>query len=378
MEVRKVLFDSIKGKHTSGQILNLFKYFYGEKKTVVNWDPIYISVFPTYICNLSCDMCLTHSTKFENPFGQKPCKDMDFVNFKQVLDRYKNVLAVNLIGNGEPLLNKDLFNMIEYASNERKMYTFSGSNGIILGKYVEEITNSLLDGFTISLNGHNSGEFNRITGMPAKWFDVICDNIVELVRQRNLKKKKLEILVSIILDTENYKNLKDMIYFVEEYLEVDRILFFQFLPTPAPGYTAEERCLFSDDPEVLKTFDQVNSLPSRIRKKVVLPPLLERVMNANKYCSVPFYNISVDGDGNVGCCCCQLLNLSENGKFYEGDAWNNAHFKEMRRRFIDPEFLLLEPCKWCYNNAGRSRLVSNPNPLSHILRQISQYIVRKQ
>ena len=109
MEVKKVLFDSLKGKHTFGQLINLFKYYYGKKKTIVNWDPIYISIFPSYRCNLSCDMCLTHSKKFDNPYGQQPCKDMDFELFKEIVDRYKSALAVNLIGNGEPLFNKDLF-----------------------------------------------------------------------------------------------------------------------------------------------------------------------------------------------------------------------------------------------------------------------------
>lgn len=366
MEVGGVLFDFIKGKHTLGQMLNLFKYFCGKKKEVVNWEPIYISVFPTFRCNLTCDMCLTHSKKFKNPFGQKPGKDMDFELFKQVLIRYKNALAVNLIGNGEPLFNKDLFRMIEYASNTMKMYVFSGSNGILVRDYVEEILNSPLDGFIISINGHNSEEFNRMTGMPPELFDVICDNTVELVRQRNMRGSKVEIVASIILDKENYKRLKDMICFVKN-LAVDGVLFFQFLPSPAPGFTAEERCLFSDDSEVLEAFAQVKSRHSRMR--LALPPLLERATN-NKYCSAPFYNLSVDGDGNVGCCCCQLLDLSGNGKFYEEDAWNNAHFKEMRKRFIEPEFPLLEPCRWCYNNSGHSRLVSNPNPLSYLRRQV--------
>ena len=367
MEVREVLFDFLRGKHTLGQMLNLFKYFCGKKKSLVNWNPIYISVFPTFRCNLTCDMCLTHSQKFKNPFGQKPGKDIDFELFKQVLGRYKNALAVNLIGNGEALLNKDFFRMIEYASNV-KMYTISGSNGILVGEYIKEIINSPLKQFIISINGHNSTEFNRMTGMPGKWFDIICGNTVELVRQRNLKKSKLEILVSIILDKENYKYLKDMIYFTEN-LGVDRVLFFQFLASPAPGFTPEERCLFSDDSDVVEAFAQVNSLRSRTKVRIALPPLLARAMNG-KYCSVPFYNMSVDGDGNVGGCSCQLLDLSGNGKFYEEDAWNNAHFKEMRRRFIDPEFPLLEPCRWCYNNSGRSRLVANPNPLSYLMRQV--------
>lgn len=367
MEVGEVFFDFVKGKHTFGQMLNLFKYFWGKKKEVVNWEPIYISVFPTFRCNLRCDMCLTHSKKFKNSFGQKPGKDVDFELFKEILNRYKNALAVNLIGNGEALLNQDFFRMVEYASNVMKMYTFSSSNGILVGEYIEEIINSPLAGFEISINGHNSAEFNRMTGMPSKWFDVIRDNTIELVRRRNAKKSKLEILASIILDKENYKYLKDMVYFVEN-LGVDRVLFFQFLPSPAPGFTAEERCLFSDDSDVVETFAQVNSLRSRTRVRISLPPLLGRAMNG-KDCSVPFYNISVDGEGNVGGCSCQILDLSGNGKFYEEDAWNNAHFRELRRRFIDPGFPLLEPCRWCYNNSGHSRLVSNPNPLAYMLRQ---------
>ncbi len=368
MKVREVLFDFLKGKHRLGQMLNLFKYFCGKKKDVVNWNPIYISVFPMFKCNLSCDMCLTHSKKFKNPFGQKPSRDVDFEVFKRILNRYKNALAVNLIGNGEPLLNKDLFPMIEYASNVMKMYTFSGSNGILVGEYIEQITNSPLNGFTISINGHNATEFNRMTGMPGKWFEIICGNTIELVRQRNAKKSKLEILVSIILDQANYKDLKDMVYFVDN-LGVDRVLFFQFLAFPAPGFTPEERCLFSDDSDVLEAFAQVNSLCSTTRLRIALPPLLERAMNG-KCCSVPFYNISVDGDGNVGACSCQILDLSGNGTVYEEDAWNNAHFKEMRRRFIDSQFPLLEPCRWCYNNQGGSRLVSNPNPISFLIGQV--------
>ena len=367
MEVGEVFFDFVKGKHTFGQMLNLFKYFWGKKKEVVNWEPIYVSVFPTFRCNLSCDMCLTHSKKFKNSFGQKPGKDVDFELFKRILNRYKNALVVNLIGNGEALLNKDFFRMVEYASNVMKMYTRSSSNGILVGEYIEEIINSPLAGFDISINGHNAAEFNRMTGMPSKWFDVIRDNTIELVRRRNAKKSKLEILASIILDKENYKYLKDMVYFVEN-LGVDRVLFFQFLPSPAPGFTAEERCLFSDDSDVVEAFAQVNSLRSRTRVRISLPPLLERAMNG-KDCSVPFYNISVDGEGNVGGCSCQILDLSGNGKFYEEDAWNNAHFRELRRRFIDPEFPLLEPCRWCYSNSGHSRLVSNPNPLAYMLRQ---------
>jgi MoaA/NifB/PqqE/SkfB family radical SAM enzyme len=368
MEVGEVLRDFLTGKHTAGQMYNIVKYFLGRKNTIVNWEPIYISIFPTLRCNLSCDMCLTHSKKFENPFGQKPCQDMDFELFKKIVDRYKNALAVNLIGNGEPLLYKDLFRMIEYAARVRKMYTYSGSNGIVLGDYVEPIVDAPLKGFTVSLNGHNAAEYNRMTGMPGKNFDIIRDNTIKLVKRRNEKKSKVEMLGSIILDKENYRCLKDMVSFADS-LGIDKVLFFQFLASPAPGFTPEERCLFDDDIDVVKTFAEIESMRKNVKVKISLPPLLAREMNG-KSCSVPFYNITFDGEGNVGGCSCQILNVTGNKGLEEANTWNNAYFQEFRLRFLDPTSALLEPCRWCYNNVGRSRLVSSPNPLSHLFRQL--------
>ena len=60
----------------------------------------------------------------------------------------------------------------------------------------------------------------------------------------------------------------------------------------------------------------------------------------------------------------------ENGKFNEDDPWNNEHFRDLRKRFIDPDFPILEPCSWCYNNSGNTRLITNPNLFSSSLRQL--------
>jgi MoaA/NifB/PqqE/SkfB family radical SAM enzyme len=347
---------------------NAAKYFFGRKTGIINWEPIYISIFPTLTCNLNCDMCITHSKKFANPYGQQPSKDIDYELYKKILDKYKNSLAVNLIGNGEPLLHQYLFRMIEYAAKVRKMYTYSSSNGIIVGQYIDQIVSSSLTGFTVSVNGHNAEEFSRMTGMPPKCFETIRENTVNLVKARNAKKSRLEISAGIILDTYNYKYLKDMVEFGYS-LGVDNLLFFPFVATPVPGFTAGERSLFSDMPDVVKIFAEIAALPKKPGVKISLPPLLERSMNG-KFCSVPFYNIVFDGEGRAGGCSCQILNLTENMKFGEEDVWNNAYLQDFRRRFLDPDYPLLEPCTWCYNNQGRSRLLADPSPWSHLLRRV--------
>jgi MoaA/NifB/PqqE/SkfB family radical SAM enzyme len=368
MEASEVILDFLKGKHTVGQMLNAAKYFFGRKKGIVNWQPIYISVFPTLTCNLNCDMCITHSKKFANPYGQQPGQDLDFELYKQILDKYRNALAVNLIGNGEPLLHKDLFRMIEYAAKARKMYTYSSSNGLIVDQYIDKLVSSPLTGFTVSVNGHNAAEFHRMTGMPEKCFERIRENTVKLVQARNAAKSKLQISAGIILDKYNYSSLKDMVTFGQS-LGVDSLLFFPFVPTPAPGFTAEERSLFSDMPDVVRTFAEMEALPKKPGVKISRPPLLERSMNG-KFCSVPFYNIVFDGEGRAGGCSCQILNLTDNKKFGGEDVWNNAGLQDFRRRFLDADYPLLEPCTWCYNNQGRSRFLADPSPFSHLVRRV--------
>ncbi len=358
MKVSELLSNFIRGDHTPGQMLNLAKFFWGSKKAVVDWHPIYISTFPTFTCNLSCDMCLTHSRRKPNPFGQKPGKDMDLQLFKDILRRYKNALVVNIIGNGEVLLNKDIFRMIEFASS-MKMSTSSGSNGIMVGDYIQQLVESPLDTFTISLNGHNPAEFSRMTGMPDRVFDTISRNTAELVKRRNSKKSKLTIWVSYILDRQNYAGIRDAARYAES-LGVDGILFFQFLPSPAPGFEPEQRCLFARDEHVVRTFAGARTMGLRKDFMISLPPLLPDAAN-HKLCTSPFYGLAVDGDGKVGGCSCQLIDFSDSINFYDSeDPWNCRYLQEFRRRFLDPEKALLWPCNYCYNNSGASRLVSNP------------------
>jgi len=348
------LIKYLKRGYTLGQISNLLKYFTGQKKSIVDWDPLSISLFLTYKCNFNCDMCLTHSSKFKNEYGQKPCIDMDFDFFKRIVHKYRNAISIDLMGNGDPLLNKDLFKMIDYASRVMRMDVYSGSNGVLVGKYIDEILNSHLTQFDISLNGHNSKEFNRMTGMEPKAFDLICDNVNKLTKRKAVLNSKVKIAASIILDQINFVHIKDMIYFADN-LDVDEIIFFPFFPVNENGFRAEERSLYIDNQNILDIFYELRSLPDRIINKIRLPTLIDNIMQNNKYCPVWFYNICIDGDGNVGGCPCQILDQSLFGKFSDEDVWNNISFQIMRTRFIDPQMPLLQPCTWCHNNSTQKK-----------------------
>jgi len=347
-----ILFNYVRGKHSPGQIVNVCKYLLGKKRPCVSWEPIYLTAFTTHRCNLSCDMCLTHSRKHGNVHGQKPCKDMAYETFQQIVNKYPKALIITLTGNGEPLLNRDFFRMAEYASKVMKMYVFSSTNGTLIHQYREKLASSFAGRLSISINAHNSKEYQRLTGMPEESFELICRNTRELVKHRNnAKSTKLRIWISYILDKVNYMYLSEMVDFARE-LQIDGVVFLHFLPNQKEGFRAQERCLFSDDRTVIEQLSRIRNTRTSI--KIVLPRLLEKAMfndpEGFKYCSVPFYNLTIDSEGNVGGCGCQLLDNSENGKVYERNAWNNDYFQQLRNRFIRTDRDLLESCTCCHNN----------------------------
>lgn len=345
---RSIILNCLKGKYSFAQIINLFGYALGRKRPVVPWQPLYLTIFTTYKCNLNCDMCLTHSHKHANLYGQKPTKDMDFNTFKEILDRYHKAVVVNLTGNGEPLLNADFFKMADYASRTRCV--FCSTNGTLIDKHKEEIANSGLALLIISINGHSEEEYARLTGMRPEDFQLVVQNtkgLVKFKRTKGLRKPK--IWVSFIADRENYIHLEKMVDFSIG-LGVDGVLFLPFIPSPAEGFTAQERCLFSDEQDIIYRINASKRLRHKI--EVILPVLLNRQVleggTKKVFCNVPFYNMTVDGAGNIGGCSCQLLDNSQNGKFYEKNAWNNAYFQSLRNNFLNPQATLPRPCSWCY------------------------------
>jgi len=135
---------------------------------------------------------------------------------------------------------------------------------------------------------------------------------------------------------------------IGEQLGVDGVAFYNYLPSPYPGFTPEERCLYADDPAVREGFARVIS--RKFRCDVTWPLLLGRPEQGRRVCRWPFSLLQVDGDGNVGGCPVMLLDMHENGKVNAEDPWNNEYFRSLRRRHLRGD--LLWPCKSCGECVG--------------------------
>src|SRR3989338_4477033 len=154
------LLNIMRSDHTFSQKLNYFRYCLSHKGEVLRYDPVTISIVATSRCTLSCDMCPTHSRRVPPgyPYVQERGRDITFEMFREIIDRFRNAAAVHIIGSGEPLLNGDFFKMVAYAAG-KKMSVKTFSNGTTIEGNIARIMESRLDGITISINGHDPGEF---------------------------------------------------------------------------------------------------------------------------------------------------------------------------------------------------------------------------
>ena len=351
MNIKEILYTFL-DDYFPCQKINYIKHLFSNKAAKLRYKPITISTVSTNRCTLSCDMCPTHSSIVPNDYKwrQSVSEDMSFDLFKKVLDGFPEALNVQIIGSGEPMLNRDFFKMVKYASRNKKMKVKTSSNGTTIKENAENILNSDLDSLTISINGHTPQEFHRMTGMGEGVFTEICNATRQLIEENRKRKSKLKIKLSFIIDKINYRALPEIINFSEGF-NPDFVFLCNFLPCPHEGLTPKERVITSDDTEIVNFIRKVKkNIAANRKEKISFPLMIDNKMTENK-CNVHFQQLRVDGNGNVSSCSMMLLNMNEASKIDVKDCWNSEFFVTMREKFLKDK-ALDELCHYCPSNKG--------------------------
>jgi MoaA/NifB/PqqE/SkfB family radical SAM enzyme len=116
----------------------------------VQWGlPMSISFEPTTSCNLRCPECPSGLRAFTRPTGM-----LENSFFRQTIDDiYKDILYLIFYFQGEPYLNKDFLEMVEYASS-KGLYTATSTNAHYLtDEAARKTVESGLDRLIISIDG---------------------------------------------------------------------------------------------------------------------------------------------------------------------------------------------------------------------------------
>lgn len=129
--------------------INYDKYKANPKSSVLDYMPIKADIENVSRCNLRCGHCLVST--FD---GQKRAEDLSFADFKKFIDSQYGLVEIKMQGIGEPFLQKEFAQMVEYAA-ANDIWVRTTTNGTLLHKNdnVSKIVNSGIGEIQVSIDG---------------------------------------------------------------------------------------------------------------------------------------------------------------------------------------------------------------------------------
>lgn len=172
-------------------------------------------------CNMDCAFC----------FGPKKSeKELSTNEIKLIIDNANRKGTKKIIfTGGEPLLRKDIFELIEY-TKDLGLFTILHTNGLLLNRDNLKALERYLDQINLPLDGADE-EINddlRIRGHFNKIFEILS----------LLKNKKIRIIISTVVSSKNIRSVGEIGRILPEYVNKWRI--FQFKPERKAGMVRRE------------------------------------------------------------------------------------------------------------------------------------------
>ncbi|UYZ39122.1 radical SAM protein (plasmid) [Clostridium beijerinckii] len=175
--------------------------------------PLYVKWSVTNRCNLRCSHC------FHDKYDEK---EISINDVEKIVDKLHEwgVIEVLLTG-GEPLVRKDLNNIINYIHSKNILIGLA-TNGMLLNENrAKNLPLDKLSFIQVSLDGHNSSINDNIRGKGV--FESVIRNIIDL------KKKNINLILAHTINKKNIVYFKEMINLAKS-LKVDILRFEIFLP----------------------------------------------------------------------------------------------------------------------------------------------------
>lgn len=158
-------------------------------------------------CNAKCIMC--GGDYFRSGSGRM----ITFEKFKKMALNLKlqYFQSIVLAGAGDPLLDRDLIPIIQFARKEYPHIRISiTTNGIALSEIIfKSLLENNVDFINISINSATRKTYQRI--MQVDCFDKVCDNVKKLIVLKDKLRKFMRVQFSIAINRLNIEELPALV-----------------------------------------------------------------------------------------------------------------------------------------------------------------------
>ena len=342
--------------------------------------PIYAQIGIADPCNHKCVMCPDHpgdenvSPTTEAAFALPPGM-MSFNQFKEIIDDYESMetYRIELVGQGEPMLNKQAVEMMTYAKSKGMFVRMVSNGSRIFEKAAEAMVDSGMDHLQISMNAGKPMTYPliHVTETPEKYIK-LKSNLRYLSDYKKSKNSLLPHLrLSFVITNRNCFELKEMVQVAHE-VGADQAKF-----EYASVHEGTQNLKLTEEdfhkvkaliPEAQEVADQLGVKTSLKAFAASAPPyLMEEVEEGPSVvpCYVGWYFGRVIGNGSVlPCCQCpNPLAVMDGSERYK-DLWGSEEYDRFRKaaRALPEKNDVLNACE-CDQCAVRPRNITFHNLL---------------
>ncbi len=293
------------------------------KRPPLKYPPV-LMIDPANICNLRCTRCPTAMGVHPRPPGT-----MTLENFKKIIDETKSsTVLVPLYDTGEPFLNPEIYDMIEYLTKNRiASITCTNGHYFETDEKAERLVKSGLYSMIVSLSGATQEVHEKYHQRGN--LSLVVENTKRVARaKKRLGRKTPHIRLRFLIMDHNEHELEEMKKLGKE-MGGDVIDF----RNAQPHYQPEEMGAQTEDTENIK---QSEATPDRV-------------------CRWPWLISVVHWDGTVVPCCLFSLGLPELGNALQGNgfggAWWGPQYEEFRKKMLVGKNQI-PACRFCEAKIG--------------------------
>ena len=252
--------------------------------------PMVLMVDPSSACNFQCTFCPTGDRQLIKSIGryQGP-KSLDA--FKKIIDDLREfdspIRVLRLYKEGEPLMNKYLPEMIQYARESGRVERIdTTTNGALLNpKISDRLIASGIDQINISVNGVQDSHFTQLVKTKVN-FEKYVENVRYLYENRG----KCEIYVKAIKENLSEDDQKK---FMDTFGNISDRIFLENMFSAWPDFKS----------------DVIPAIPAAGHYG---QEVIERTV-----CPFPFYMMVINSDGSVSLCVADWARTAKIGSITE-------------------------------------------------------------
>ncbi|NQT90796.1 MAG: radical SAM protein [Candidatus Omnitrophica bacterium] len=307
-------------QYLAGVIGKEFRQYRKRWKEVVNLKrrvnfPLFLVLEPTFKCNLRCIMCM-HSSKGTPRYDYK--SRLPLKTYKAILDEASRYYCPSMTmgGNGEPLLDGRLADMIKLASRKGFIDIMLNTNGTLLTPFVSRrLIRSGLTRLRVGFDGLTKATYEKIR--VGADYEKVKDNIVNFIKLRDKMNSRLPVVrINCVHLSENDKEIKGFIDFWK----------------PVADYVSIQRYI----PHMLT------------KRRLKLMPE-ERSRFKDTICSQPFERLYIRGNGDAYACCSVVYGPIVGNVIKDSiyDIWNSAKMRRLRAALLNNDWRRIPVCRDC-------------------------------